>query len=273
MIRDGDRLSLPPGVTLSPGGLEDAVRGAVFPLNESARFVLARLDGRTFGELVHAFARRFGLRGDLALYDLRLFCADLNAKLLLNVSPTGGAVAVALRWLALCVRTLPLGFLPGMPARRRPIRSESAVRAAASVARGLAAVTVGVGVLTAAVTAVSLGVLGPLQLGEPLGLGACVAAGLIVHEAAHAALLRRIPCCLANTGLRAFVLHPPLAPRRQALVAAAGPGAGLVAGVLVAVLALLLEAEALALGTPTLAAHGLGLTVAGRDGRLACGLS
>lgn len=273
MIAGGDRLSLPTGVTLGPDGIVDPVRAAVLPLNESARFVLARLDGRSFADLVALFARRFRLAPEAAGADLRLFCGDLNAKLLLNIAPRRGAAALVVRWLTLSVYTLPLGSLPGMAKRRRPIHSATAARAAVSVVRGLAAQTAVLFLLAAGVAALVFGGLGAPGLGVPVALGAYVAAGLAVHEAGHAALLRRVPCCLATSGLHAFVVHPPLTPAREAQVAAAGPAAPLLTAFVSIALARVLGLEELALGSTTLAAHGPGLTVAARDGRVACGLS
>ena len=273
MIENGDRLRLPAGVMLGSSGLEDAVRRFAWPLGESARFVVGHVDGASLEELSTALAARFELPQEQALRDVRAFCADLNSKLLLNVEPRGGGVALASRWLLLAVRTLPFGVLPALPARRRPIDTATPSSAVASAARGLARSSLTIALLAGALAAASLTALGVGQLGTPLVLAVFVPLGVIAHEAGHAALLVGVPCCLATRGIRASVLHPVLTTRRQAFVAAAGPAAALFFAAPALAAALVFGLGELALATLALAAHALGLTVAAGDGRAACGLS
>lgn len=273
MICDSDRASLPAGVLLEPDGLRDDVRRAGWPLNETARFVVATADHRSLGEVAQAVSERFGISRACALADVRAFACELNAKLLLNLEPRWGSVVWVVRWTVLAIRLLPLGVVPRFPRRRRPLDSETVPRALATVARGLAGEAAAVALLAAGAAALLLAGLGAGQIEGPLVLGSCAGLGLVLHEAGHAASLRGIPCCLGTSGLRAFVLHPALPSRRRALAAAAGPGAVLAAGSLALVPATVFSLDQLALGASLLAAQALGLTVAGRDGRRACGLS
>jgi hypothetical protein len=106
----------------------------------------------------------------------------------------------------------------------------------------------------------------------PLALPVGVAAGLVLHEAGHAAALTGIDAALVTAGMRTFVIHRPLAPRRRGIVAGAGPAAAAAAGVLAATAAWLVATPELALAACPLATHAIGLTVATGDGRAACGL-
>lgn len=253
LIRAGDRVRLPDGVFLRHDGLVDAVRGRVFPVNGSARLILAHADGRTVAEL----ARLLDAPAEVALPDVVEFCARQNARLLLNVELRWGAPA---RWLATAARLAPLGLLPAFPRRRLPLPSAAAWRALVAAGAALASL--------AAVIALAL--LEPLVA---LLLGACVGSGLVLHEGAHAAALRGVPCCLVLAGLRVGVLHRPLPPRRRGAVAVAGPAAAVLAGCLALGAAWFFSLEEAALGAAPLASQALGLTVLGGDGRAACGLS
>lgn len=252
LIGPHDRVRLPEGVLLREDGLADRVRGAVFSANASARFILAHADGRTVADI----AGRLGPR-EVALADTVEFCARQNERLLLNVELRWGA---AVRWLAVAVRMAPLGLVPPFPRRRLPLPSAAAWRALAGVGTIVAALAGGMALVL-------------LTPGPAVILGACVGAGLVLHEAAHVAVLRGVPCCLVVAGLRVGVLHRALPPRRRRVVAAAGPTAAAVAGALVLAAAWLLSVEEAAIGAGPLAAHALGLTVLAGDGRVACGLS
>jgi hypothetical protein len=251
VIADRDRVRLPRGVLVEGRRLVDPVREAPIPLNATGAIVAAYADGRTVASIAADLAIETGVGGPQALADTIAFCSELNRRLLLNVERP------------------PLAF----------------VRGAGHVSRGLRPVALrrrgGLGSLAAPAAAVAaLAALSALPVAAlagvpflPLLLGASVGAGLVFHEAGHAALLRGVPWCVAVAGARAEVLHRPLPPGRRAAVAVAGPvAAALVGGVGLAV-AWWLAAPGLALSATTLVAHALGLTVLGGDGRAACGLS
>lgn len=259
LIAPGDRVRLPDGLLLREDGLADPVRDAVFPVNGSARVILANADGRTVAEI----ASRLGAPPEVALRDTLAFCAQQNVQLLLNVEPRRGALA---RWLATAARTAPLGLLPPFSRRRLAFPSATAWRALFGV--GAAA-----GVLAAAAAFALLAAAGIVAPVAVLLLGICVGAGLVLHEGAHVAALTGVPCCLVLAGLRVAVLHRSLPPGRRRVVAVAGPAAAALAGGLALGAAWLLSLEEAALGAAPLAAQALGLTVLAGDGRAACGLS
>lgn len=266
-----DRIELPRGVAVAPGGVSDAVRGESWPANDTAVFVLARA-GRPLGDVAGELAGRFGLPAERARRDVLAFVWGLNRSLLLNIVPARGPLARAASWVVLAIRLAPAGVLPRSPARRSPLDTSSAWGALASAARatvrrGLAFVLVAV-VLAAelAATAGAGGLLLP-------ALGAvAVGAGLVLHEAGHAVALRGIPAALVLDGIRTYVLHRPLPGRRRALVAASGPCAAAAAGASLLAVAQLAGSAELAVASCPLGAHLLALTVLSGDGRTACAL-
>jgi hypothetical protein len=106
----------------------------------------------------------------------------------------------------------------------------------------------------------------------PVLLGLATGAGLGLHEAAHAALLRGIPSALVVRGARTRVLHAAVAPPRRVLVAVGGPLAVASLGLALVLGGALATAPVLSIAGCPLAAHALSLTVFGGDGRTACGL-
>lgn len=270
MIAATDRVRLAPGVSLSVDGLVDPLRGGALRLNESARFVAERADGRTIADIAEALAARFGLGFARALADVQSFSGQLNDGLVVNLRPGGGRLGALRRLGSTAGRLAWFGLAPAPVRERRSIHSRTALTAVGSVARALAGKAVLLAAVTAALAETLLATAGKLEPGAPLLVGAAVALGVVVHEAGHAALLRGVPCCLALSGWRVAVLHSPVPPRRRAVVAAAGPGAAFGLGVLLLAASPMLAD--LALPSVVLAAHGLGVTVAGRDGRTACGL-
>lgn len=259
LIAATDRVRLPDGVVLSEDGLVDPVRDAVFSINPSARLILAHADGRTVAEI----AGRLGAPSEITVRAILDFCTQQNERLLLNVELTRGA---ATRWLAAAARTAPFGLLPPFPRRRVALPGAVAWRALLDVgaAAGALAAAAAFAVLAAG------GVIAPIGA---LVLGACVGAGLVLHEGAHAVALTGVPCCLALAGLRVAVVHRPLPPGRRRAVAVAGPAAAALAGGLALGAAWLWSFEEAAIGAAPLASHALGLTVLAGDGRAACGLS
>ena len=80
-----------------------------------------------------------------------------------------------------------------------------------------------------------------------------------------------VPSALVTRGCRTYVLHARVGELRSA-VAVAGPFAAAGLGVAVILGGAACAAPALALAGCPLAAHAFALTVAGGDGRIACGL-
>lgn len=271
MIDVRDRVRLPAGVRLTAAGLHDDVRGETFELNETGRLVVRCADGRRVGEVAELTAARFGVTEDIALADVSGFCLALNERFLLNVESRPGAVL--LRLLVSLVRGLPLGALPAPPRRRARIDTTGASAAVFSTAGALAWRALAVGALAAAAAAALLAGVGAPGLGPPVLLGASAALALVVHEGAHAAALRGVPCCLCLAGTAVFLLHRPLPGRRRGLVAVAGPLAAAAAGLTALAAAAALGLAALGPAALVPLSHVLALTVAGRDGRAACGLS
>jgi hypothetical protein len=244
-----DHIRLPAGVELTPEGLRDDVRGETFAVNETARALLVGADGRGTAELAELLVARFGIASEAALVDARSFCRALNERFLLNVD-----ALTATR-------------------RRRHVDTSTVLAALISTARALAGRAAAVGSLAAAVTFVLLAGLGAPMLGPPLALGAALALSLVLHEGGHAAALRGVPCCVCLAGVAVLLLHRPLPGRRRALVAVSGPLTAGAAGLAALAVAAAFQLEELGPAALVLLSHVAALTVAGRDGRVACGLS
>ena len=257
-VDGADVLLLPPGVEVRGLELHDRARAASWPLNESGAFVL-RQSGSTLGAIAARLAERHALDPAEARRDVAAFAEGLNERLLLNVRLRGrGSLAL------LGFRLATIGLTPSVPARRLHVDSRTRLRAVATTARGL--------VGRAGRWAAAAGALGlPLGLTSALAVAAGVGGALVLHEAAHAAALRGVPCALVLQRGRTAILHPPL-DRRRALVAIAGPALTTAVGVLAFVAAAAFAWEPLVLAAAPLGANALGFTVATSDGRSACGL-
>ena len=271
MIDVRDRVCLPAGVQLTTAGLHDDVRGETLELNETGRLVVTCADGRRLGEIAELTATRFGVAGDVALADVGGFCLALNERFLLNVESRRGTVL--LRLLSSLLRGLPLRAFPAPPRRRARIDTTGASAAVSSTAGALAWRALAVGALGAAAAAALFAGIGAPGLWPPILLGAGAALALVVHEGAHAAALRGVPCCLCLAGTAVFLLHRPLPGRRRGLVAVAGPLGAAAVGLVGLAAAGTLGLAALGPAALVPLSHVLALTVAGRDGRAACGLS
>jgi hypothetical protein len=235
VIERSDRIELAPGVWLRAGALHDSVRRIDVPLNASAQ--LAFRSGTTVAELDASLAR-LGARESER--DATAFAAQLNRLLLANVQASRRALLLRR------VRR-------GRPTRRIAIDKPW---------------TFVVALIPSA--AVVVAVLLPLAaLGGARTVAAAFAAGagVVVHEAAHAAALRGVPRALVLEGLKPSILHPPVGAWRTFAAAVAGPLAPTVLGLSVA-----LTWRAAAPAVVPLAAHVVGLTVIAPDGRAACGL-
>jgi hypothetical protein len=267
MIGDQDGLSLPPSVVVTPTGLRDDVRGVEVPLNEAGRLVVQSASPICAAASLVA---RYGLDERRALVDARSFCAELNDRLLLNVRVRGGGAAWVARWLLAAARGLPLGAVPALPARRHGLDTASRAAGVANSARALATTSSALGAGAAAATAIFLSAVGVASLALAVTAGVTVATGLVLHELGHLLALRNVRACLVTRGLRASVLHRRLDPRRDALVAAAGPAAGALP-MLVALAVLLVNGSPeAATATSLFSLQLLGCTVVTRDGRTLC---
>lgn len=271
MLDPADRLELPDGIRLDGDAVVDEVRGERFAANPTAAAVL-RDAGETLGTASDRLVARWGLEPEQARADVLSFAWSLNGALLANVRPGRPRLERILSWVALALRLLPAGQLPHRGARRVGLDTTTPLRAAVTGARAMLARSTAV----AAVVAGALGQLwllaGDAALLEPVALGASTGAGLLLHEAAHASALVRVPAAVVLAGRRTMVLHRPLAGARAALVALAGPVVPACVGASLATAALGTGDAILALVACPLGGHAVAATVLCGDGRAACGL-
>lgn len=271
MLELRDVIAVADGVVPDGDGLSDLARGMRYPGNPAAGVVLAS-SGQTIAEAAAALTTRFGISVERARDDALAFSWEMNRALLLNVERRAGPVGRARSWLTLALRLAPTGRVPPMVARRRSLDTSTRARAALSCVRALAgrgavlAVAVALAGLQLAVVAGSPGFVLPLLAGLSTGVA------LVVHEAGHAAALGVTPAAIVTAGPRTFVLHGALEGARRAVVAVVGPSLPALAGVVLATAALWTGAAELSIASCPLAAHALGLTLLGPDGRAACGL-
>jgi len=271
MIAATDTLSLAPGVVLEQERLADEVRGGSWPLNPSGVFVLTRT-GEPIGRIVRELAEACSLSDAAARADVFRFVWHLNALTLVNVNAAGSPFRRFADWFRLAARLAPLGAVPSAVTRRRALDTRSVGRAVGSSLGAIWARMSFIAVATMAVAAQPSALVGASGLVVPLGLGLGTGLGVGFHEAAHAALLRGVPSALVTRGRRTYVLHARVTPKRRSLVALAGPLAVTGLGVGLVVAGSIVVAPAIAIAGCPLVAHALALTVAGGDGRVACGL-
>ncbi len=268
-----DRIRLPRDVRLEAGALVDDVRGERYALNETGALVVG-MAGGSLSAAADVVARQFGLGLERARSDVLGFAWVLNRALLANIEHRRRWPLGLVLWLRLTFRLLPAGVLPPLQRTRYSLDTTTIPRAAVTAMRATSkrAITFG------AITTGALLHVGSVA-GEPqavvlpsLGLGCMVGAGLMLHEGLHVVMLRGVPAALITNGLRTYVLHPKLPSRRSALVGLTGPAGPALVGLVGAFVATAAAWSALAVLLCPLGAHALGLTVAGRDGRAACGL-
>jgi hypothetical protein len=271
MIAASDTLSLAPGVALERGRLADEVREGSWPLNPSGLFVLTR-SGEPVDRIVRELADAFELSDAAARADVLRFIWHLNALTLVNVDGAGSPLRRFADWIKLSARLAPAGAIPAAVTRRRSIDTRSVGRAVGSSLGAIWARMALIAVATMAVAAQPSALAGAPGLVVPLGLGLGTGLGIGFHEAAHAALLRGVPSALVTRGRRTYVLHARVTPTRRSLVALAGPLAVTGLGVGLVIAGSIVVAPAIAITGCPLVAHALALTVAGGDGRVACGL-
>ena len=258
MIRPDDRIELAPGVTLDEGELVDDVRRTRVRLSPTAAVAL---DAATPALMAERLRARYDVDRPRAEADTALLCAQLNAALLANVEVAPARLIV--RWLFAAAMLAPVRRLPMWPPRRRAVRTSTVCGALASVARGIAAAAT----IVAVATAVPLALVGAAEVSLVVGLGAAL--GLVLHESAHAIALRGTPAALIVRGVRVSLLHAQLDPRRERIVAAAGPLA--VVGAALVSLGPVQAGFELAASLPAvLGLHALNLTVLAADGRKLC---
>jgi len=263
VIAARDRIALPPSVERRADGVYDHVRGVTLSLNAVGAVIV---DSPTPKAASRTLRLRYAVDEERALADAIGFCAELNERLLLNVSPVRGAPALALRWVAHLPFMLPARTLPRLPARRRHVDTSSlgSILGTGIVATLPFAVLASLGACVVAVLV--LGGLGAASASATLALAAAVGAGVVLHELGHLLLLRGVPTCAVTRGARLWLLHRRLGRRREALVAAAGPTVALaIAAALLALPGLAATVAGLALSL-----HALGFTVLTADGRTLC---
>lgn len=263
MIAAHDRIALPAGVERRAGNVYDHVRGVTLPLNATGAVIV---EASTPAAASRVLGLRFAVDEERALADAIGFCAELNERLLLNVTPVRGGIAFALRWLAFLPFMLLARRLPNVPARRRHVDTSSArtilvTGVAATLPFALLA-ALGTGLVTLLV----LGGLGAASASITLVLAVAVGGGVVLHELGHLAMLRGVPTCAVTRGARLWLLHRRVDRRREAIVAAAGPTVVLA----IAVSLLALPGLTATVASLALSLHALGFTVLTADGRTLC---
>jgi hypothetical protein len=271
VIGSGDTIRLAPGVTVREARLDDPVRRESWPLNATAAFVLERT-GRPLGETVADFADAFSLTYERSREDVLRFVWQLNGLALVNVERRGSRLRRLRDWLALAARLAPAGAFPAAVTRRRALDTRSVWRALVTCLVAISARAAAVAVAATALLAQFAMTSGVSGLVAAALVGACTGLGLGLHEAAHAALLRGVPSALVTRGRRTAVLHAAVAPDRRVVVAVGGPLVVALLGAIAVGAGALTALPLLVVAGCPLAAHALALTVAGGDGRVACGL-
>lgn len=263
MIAPHDRITLPPLVERRAHGVYDHVRGLTLPLNATGAMIV---DAPTPAAASRALQVGFAVDGERALADAVGFCAELNERLLLNVSPDRGTPTLALRWVALLPFMLPARRLPHVPARRRHVDTSSLGTILVTGVRATLPFASAAAVCTFAVASLLLGGLGAFSASATLVLAAAVGIGVVLHELGHLALLRGVPTCAATRGARLWLLHRAIDRRREVVVTAGGPTAALA----VAAALLSIPDPSATVAGLALSVHALGFTVLTADGRTLC---
>lgn len=260
------------GVTLGPDGLVDPVRAASVPVNRSGRAALECLDSHDIRGSAELIAARFSVDPDRAEQDIEALCRRLKGAGLLNVrltgTRTGRARACASRWLT----HVATGRVPArrFGVHRITMDTRTVRSVLVSGTRALLPAVLWQAAATALLVLLLLGGLGGASLAPVLAIVGGGAGGVLVNELGHALALRSVPA--AVDGLRPAVIHGPVPDRRLAVVTAAGPLAGMLAGLGALALAGLVHSGTLALLAIVLMGQGAGLTVLSRDGRKLCRL-
>jgi hypothetical protein len=263
VIAANDRIDLPRSVERRAEGVYDHVRGVTFPLNAVGAVIV---DALTPAAASRALQQGFVVDEERALADAIAFCAELNERLLLNVSPRRGTPALVLRWVAHLPFMLPARRLPHVPARRRHVDTSSPHAILVTGVRATLPFALLAATGAFVVAALVLAGLGAASASTALAVAAAVGSGVVLHELGHLALLRGVPTCAVTRGGRLWLLHRALERRREALVAAAGPTTALT----IAALLLALPGPSATVAGLALSLHALGFTVLTADGRTLC---
>jgi hypothetical protein len=272
MLSRDDILELPDGVTVAGGVLRDECRAVSVPVNSAAAVVLTAGD-RPLEEIAAVLAERFDLPHGRAIDDVLHFAWQLNGIGLVNVRRGVGPFPAIVAWLRLAARLVPAGALPPLLTRRVSLDTSNTTGAVLSTARHLAPRALLLALLCAVAVLQGAAIAGraPLVLSACFGLG--VGGALVLHEAGHViAVGRASPAAILLNWKRISILHRPLSPGRNAVVALAGPLAATLVGLGLAAVAASFGISDLALAAAPLAGHAIGLTVATTDGRQACGI-
>lgn len=266
-----DRLELAPSVHFDGRALHDDVRGAQYPVNDAAAHVLRAL-GEPLGVVADDLGATWGLDPAQARADTLSFAWFLSGALLVNVRHGRPWVVRVLTSVVLALRLLPAGRLPHRVPRRIGLDTSTLREAITSCARAMLGRSATLALL-AWCAIVQLWLLaGRDAIVEPLALGAASGLALLAHEVAHAAALVGVPAALTLTGPRTVVLHRAVGSARREAVALAGPAAPALLGAALATAALATGEPMPGLVACPFAGHALATTVAGSDGRAACGL-
>lgn len=271
MLDLADRLDLPDGIRLDGDAVVDDVRGERFAANPAAVAVL-RGAGETLGAAAGRLGAHWGLTPEQARADVLSFAWSLNGALLANVLPGRPRRQRACSWLALALRLLPAGQVPHRVARRVGLDTTTVVRAAVTGAGAVLARSVALAAVVAGGLVQLWLLAGGSALLQPVALSVATGAGLVLHEAGHAAALVRVRAAIALAGRRTMVLHEPLVGARAALVALAGPAVPACLAACLATAALGAGDATMALVACPLGGHAVAATLLCSDGRTACGL-
>jgi hypothetical protein len=263
VIAPNDRIALPKSVERRADGLYDHVRGVTLPLNAAGAVIVA---ARTPAAASRALRRAFAVDEERALADAIGFCAELNERLLLNVSPRRGTPVLALRWVAHLPFMLLARRLPRVPARRRHVDTSAPRAILVTGVRATLPFALLAGIGASVVASLVLGGLGAASASTTFAVAVAVGTGVVLHEFGHLVLLRGVPTCAVTRGARLWLLHRALERRREALVAAAGPTTAVTIGALL----LALPGLSTTVAGLTLSLHALGFTVLTADGRNLC---
>lgn len=270
MIDAHDCIELPLGVELRGDEIVDSVRGATLRLNPTAARLVTGMQTGPIAEVAAVVAQDHDVPAEVVEADATRLCAELNARLLVNVRRAKGSRSVAVRWMRLALVLLPLSSLPVPPYWRYPALRGSAVSRGLVLLRLLALRSLAFGLLVGGAIGLLLATMnvGLASLSLALLTAAAFAIAAPFHELGHVLALRRAPCFVVARGARMAVVHNS---GRNAFVAAAGPLSGLVLAI--PALGLTPFFPQAAFLSVLLAGQLIGLTVLGKDGRNACGLA
>jgi hypothetical protein len=271
MIFEEEVPVLPPGVRLEHSSLLDTVTGDEVRINETARLMLSLVDGRrTAREIGEAVAAGYGLAPRRVVSDFLQLVARLNEKCLLNVyAPLRSWRFILPKMTRFLLVGVVTGYV-GAPWHRRRLDFCNGSRWSGflCVARRMGPPAVAMGSMVSLPVWLLLGEVLP-SFWMAVSIALAFAISLVLHEAAHAAVLAPEPAFLILYGPVFLVGHGEIPPARGFLVSAAGPTMTGAAGLLVMLMSGLLGSEHLVLAGEILSLNLLGMTAIAADGRKA----